>query len=65
MMEDWQKHIGPRGGTALCGSPIGPFEWAFEDAEHATLSVATGDRLVPCPECWEEITKAAPEQGEG
>lgn len=62
-MEDWQKHVGPAGGVALCGARIGPTEWALTDADHARQCVEKGDRIQPCPDCWLVIETKAPWEG--
>lgn len=61
-LEQWEHHViqaprsdGGRGGTAYCGAEVWSHEWHFLDAAHAALTVAHGDRLQPCPACWEKL----------
>ncbi len=41
-----------------CGRQPDAFEFTFVDAGHAALNGATQGRLVCCPQCAAEITKA-------
>ena len=53
-MLEYQKHIKhPHAGKpkeAVCGEPLTSMDWAFEDIDHAFLSVRAS-RLQPCPKC--------------
>lgn len=44
-----------------CGAVISPMEWAFEDAQHALLSIWQGSLQVPCKKCLAAIIKTAQE----
>ncbi|EHG7583483.1 hypothetical protein J5Y39_003748 [Citrobacter sedlakii] len=44
-----------------CGAVILPMEWAFEDAQHALLSIVQGSLQVPCKKCLTAIIKTAQE----
>lgn len=38
-----------------CGAVISPMEWAFEDAQHALLSIEDGSGISVCIECLKSI----------
>lgn len=38
-----------------CGAVILPTEWAFEDAQHALLSIEGGSGISVCIECLKSI----------
>ncbi|HGF4741566.1 TPA: hypothetical protein ACF35F_001064, partial [Escherichia coli] len=44
-----------------CGHRPGSFEWLFQDAQHALLSIEQGALLVPCKNCLAAIIKTAQE----
>lgn len=44
-----------------CGHRPGSFEWLFQDAQHALLSIEHGALLVPCKNCLAAIIKTAQE----
>jgi len=60
-LRSWQHHVTadnqPDTPPVLswCGQVLWSTEWRFMDATHARNSVAKGDRLQPCPKCWEAI----------
>ncbi|MGM5670077.1 hypothetical protein [Enterobacter cloacae] len=45
-----------------CGAVISPTEWAFEDAQHALLSIEQGSLVQPCKECLKAIVKVAQQE---
>lgn len=55
-LAEWQKHVARTdgGGTSWCGQRV-DMEWHFQDAEHALLTVAQGQRLQPCPACMDAM----------
>lgn len=55
-LAEWQKHVirTDEYGPAWCGQGIS-LEWRFQDAEHAILAVAQGQRLQPCPACVDAL----------
>ncbi|EOW7592847.1 hypothetical protein ACOE72_000784 [Escherichia coli] len=44
-----------------CGHQPIQFEWLFQDAQHALLSIEQGTLLVPCKNCLAAIIKTAQE----
>ncbi len=48
-----------------CGHRPGSFEWLFQDAQHALLSIEQGTLLVPCNNCLAAIIKTAQKVNRG
>lgn len=45
-------HTNEQGANvAWCGARVPQCEWLFQDAEHAALTLAQGQRLIPCHKC--------------
>jgi hypothetical protein len=57
-MADWIKHIKNESKTAWCGADI-TMTFAFENLEHAQLTMQQEGRLVPCAKCLKKATAAA------
>jgi len=43
--------------TSWCGSRLYSFDWFFQDIDHAAYAIRDDDRLVPCPECLNSISR--------
>ena len=43
--------------TSWCGENISNFDLPFQDIDHATYTVMSEGRLVPCPGCLNAIFK--------
>lgn len=45
-----------------CGAVISPTEWAFEDAQHALLSIEDGSGISVCIECLKDMRSVINEE---
>jgi len=60
-MEEWEQHVWDEfhheNGRRLtwCGKELNTYEFHFIGANHAALSVRSGNRVLPCPECAQAI----------
>jgi hypothetical protein len=54
-MKEWEHHVMRTKTESYCGVKLTPFDWLFQNAEHAVAAIERGMRLQPCPECQKII----------